>query len=129
MQPRDTPADDDERLADRFARILAVQEHETENLLTEAHVESAAMVAEAKREADRIRGDAQDAAERSIEEAVAFRERAAEEADQLRSDLDERRRDMIEELPQIQERLLTFLHDLEATLGAIGTDPGGTDVK
>ena len=71
---RVAPEDDDDRLAARFARILAVQEQETESLLTEAHIEASEMVAEAKRDADRVRSAAQDAAERSIEEADAFRE-------------------------------------------------------
>ena len=46
---RVAPEDDDDRLAARFARILAVQEQETESLLTEAHIEASEMVAEAKR--------------------------------------------------------------------------------
>jgi V/A-type H+/Na+-transporting ATPase subunit G/H len=126
---RVVPEDDDDRLAERFARILAVQEQETETLLTEAHVEASEMVAEAKRDADRIRSAAQDEAERSIAEADAFRDRATEEAEDVRSEVVERRRDMIEELPRIQARLLTFLEEIEAALGAIGTDPGGTDVR
>ncbi len=124
---RDSPDDDDDRLARRFARVLAVQEQEAETLLTEAHVDASTMVAEAKRDADRIRSAARDAAERSIEEADAFRERAAKEAARLRSDLVERRREMTEELPQIQQRLLTFLEETEAALGAIGTGPGGAE--
>ncbi len=120
---RGTPDDVSDRLEKRFARVLAIQEQEAEVLLTEAHEEAVAMVAEAKREADRIRNDGRDAAERSVEEAHAFRERAEEEADHLRSDLAERRRGMIESLPQIRQRLLTFLQDVEATLGSIG-DPG-----
>jgi DivIVA domain-containing protein len=123
---RDAPEDDDDRLAERFARILAVQEQETETLLRQAHAEASEMAAEAKRDADRIRSAAQDAAERGIAEAGAFRERATEEADQVRSNLVERRRAMVEELPRIQARLLTFLEEIEVTLGAMGTDPGGT---
>ena len=115
----DTPDDVTDRLTERFARIVAVQEEEVERLLTEAHAEADAIEAEAEREADRIRGDARDAAERSVEEADAFRERGAAEADDLRSGLAERRREMIEELPRIQQRLRTFLHDLEATLGSL----------
>lgn len=112
--------EDDDRLAERLARILKVQEQETESVLTEAHVEASEMVDEAKRDANRIRSAAQDAAERSIGEADAFRERAAEEADLLRSDLAERRREMVERLPQIHQRLLTFQQDVEAMLGSIG---------
>jgi DivIVA domain-containing protein len=120
------PDEDDDRLAKRFARVLAAQEQEAETLLKEAHAEASSMVAEAKRDADRIRTAARDAAERSIEEADAFRERAAKEADHLRSDLVGRRREMMEELPQIQQRILTFVREIEATLGAIGTGSGGT---
>jgi len=122
--PKGTPQDDDERLAARFAGILATQERETENLLSEAHVEAEAMVAAAEREAEDIRADGQDAAERSIEEAVDFRRRAEEEADDLHADIDERRRELIAKLPQIQQRLVTFLNDLQETLGSI-EDPEG----
>jgi len=122
--PEDTPEDIDERIATRFAGILAIQEREAENLLSEAHLEAEAIVAAADREAEEIRADGQDAAERSIGEATAFRRRAAEEADQLRVDLDERRRDLIAKLPQIRQRLATFLKDLEKTLASI-EDPDG----
>lgn len=121
----DTPQDVDERLAARFAGILAIQEREAENLLSEAHLEAEAVVAAAEREAEEIRADGQDAAERSVEEAADFRRRAAEEADQLRVDLDERRRDLIAKLPQIQQRLVTFLNDLEGTLESIEDPEGG----
>ena len=124
--PEDTPQDVDERLAARFAGILAVQERETENLLAEAHLEAEAMVVAAEQDAERIRADGQDTAERSIGEAAAFRRRAAAEAHQLRVDLDERRRDMTAKLPQIQQRLVTFLRDLEKTLGSI-EDPDGDE--
>jgi DivIVA domain-containing protein len=124
---RDTPHDVTDRLAKRFARVLAIQEQEADALLTEAHVEAVTMVAGARREADRIRSVARDAAERSVEEAYAFRERAAEEADHLRSDVVERRREMIERLPHIRRRLLMFLEDVEATLDSIG-DPDEAEV-
>ena len=122
--PEDTPDDIDERLAARFAAILAIQERETENLLSEAHLEAEAVVAAADREAEEIRADGQDAAERSIEEATAYRQRAAEEADRLRIDLDGRRRDLFAKLPQIRQRLVTFLNDLEKTLESL-EDPVG----
>jgi cell division initiation protein len=121
----DAPADVSDRLTERFARLLAVQEREVEKLLTEAHAEADGMVAEARREADRIRGDARHAADRSVEDAEVFRERAAVDADDLRSGLAERRRAMIEDLPKIQQRLRTFLGDLEATLGSL--EDSGTE--
>jgi DivIVA domain-containing protein len=123
--PEDAPQDVDERLAARFAGILAIQESEAENLLSEAHLEAEAVVAAAGREAEEIRADGKDAAERSIDEAAQFSRRAAEEADQLRVDLDERRADLIAKLPQIQQRLVTFLSDLEKTLESIEDPDGG----
>ena len=120
----DAPDDVDDRLAERFARILTVQEQEAEDMLTEAHIDADAVVAAAKHEGERIRIEGRDDAERSIEEATAFRQRAEEEADQLRADLIERQRATTARLPQIQQRLLTFLHELETTLGSI-EDPGG----
>ncbi len=126
---RDAPEGEDDRLAERFARILAVQEQETETILSEAREEASEIVTEAERDADRIRSAAKDAADRSIEEADASRERASEEADRLRSDLVERRREIGEELPRIQRRVRTFLEEIEATLGALGADPSGTDEK
>ena len=44
-------------------------------------------------------------------------------SDQLRADLVEQRRETIAKLPQIQQRLLPFLHEVEATLGSI-EEPG-----
>jgi DivIVA domain-containing protein len=125
--PDDVTEDDDtDRLAERFARLQAIQEHEAEALLSEAHSEADTIVAGAKREADRIRNDGRDAAERSVDDAHAFRERAADEAEHLRSEHAERRREMIENLPQIRQRLLMFLQDVEATLGSI-QDPAGAE--
>jgi DivIVA domain-containing protein len=115
----ETPDDVTDRLTERFAKIVALQEREVETLLTEAHAEAATTVAEAKQEADRILCDARDAAERSVEDAHASRERSAAEADDLRSGLAERRREMIESLPQFQQRLLMFLQEVEEALGSI----------
>ena len=117
--PEDTPQGVDERLAARFAGILAIQQDEAEKLLAEAQREAEAMVAAATQEAEGIRADEQDAAERSIQDAAAFKRQAAEEADRSRVELDERRRDMIAKLPAIQQRLATFLRDLQKTLDSL----------
>ncbi len=121
--PEDTPEDVEDRLAERFARVLTAQALEAEDILAEAHRDADAMVATAEQEAERIRVEGRDAAEREISEATVFRQGAVEEADQLRADLVERRRETIANLPQIHQRLLTFLHEVEATLGSI-KDPG-----
>ena len=84
------------------------------------------MVAAATQEAEGIRADEQDAAERSIQDAAAFKRQAAEEADRSRVELDERRRDMIAKLPAIQQRLATFLRDLQKTLDSL-EGPGGRE--
>jgi DivIVA domain-containing protein len=117
--PEDMPEEVDDRLAERFARILMVQEQEAEDILAEAHLDADAMVAAAKQEAERILTEGQDAAKRSIQEATAFRRRAVEESDQLRADLVERRRETIANLPKVQQRLLAFLHEVQAMLGSI----------
>ena len=88
--------------------------------LTDAHMEAATIVAEAKREADRIRNVGRVVAERSVVEARALLERAAEEVDRLRSDLAERRRQFIQRFPGIQQSVLTFLQDVEVMLDSIG---------
>ena len=58
------PVDVNDRLTERFARIVAVQEQEAERLLTEAHAEADAMVAEASRKPTASGREARDAAER-----------------------------------------------------------------
>lgn len=120
----ETPDEDTDRLPERFAKLLAIQEREVETLLTDAHVEAATIVAEAKREAERIRSEGRNVAERSVEDAHALLERAAGEVDRLRSDLAERRREFTERFPEIQRSVLTFLQDVEAMLESVGDRSG-----
>ena len=121
--PPPTPEDADTRLAERFAKLLALQEHEVTALVDEALREADATRATAEREAEQIRTEAQDEGKRSVEEARAFHDLSRDGADRIRSEALTRRQEINRDLPRIRQSLVGFLDDLETALDSMN-EPG-----
>jgi len=105
----------DDGYTERMARLGMVGVREVENMLAEAKVEAAAIVAEARSEADRIKVDAQIEARGSVAEARSFLTKVEQDAAMALSGIQDRRRQMTDELRRTQEHLLSVaqeLHDM-----------------
>jgi DivIVA domain-containing protein len=116
--PSGRPPSEDpyERLANRLTTLLATADHEAEGILAEARAEATAMVNEARTEADRIRVDAQARAEEARQQGNEFLEKAKAEADRVLVGLSARRQDMVQQLQDMQTRLLGVAKDLEVAI-------------
>ena len=87
------------------------------------------MVNEARTEADRIRVDAQARAEEARQQGNEFLEKAKAEADRVLVGLSARRQDMVQQLQDMQSRLLGVAKDLEIAIDdpvSAPEDPGST---
>jgi len=129
--PSGPPPSEDpyERLAKRLTTLLATADHEAEGILAEARAEATAMVNEARTEADRIRVDAQARAEEARQQGNEFLEKAKAEADRVLVGLSARRQDMVQQLQDMQTRLLGVAKDLEVAIDdpiSEGKDSGPT---
>jgi len=115
--PGPPPSEDPyERLAKRLTTLLATADREAEGIIAEARAEATAMVNEARTEADRIRVDAQARAEEARQQGNEFLEKAKAEADRVLVGLSARRQDMVQQLQDMQSRLLGVAKDLEVAI-------------
>ena len=115
--PGPPPSEDPyERLAKRLTMLLATADREAEGIIAEARAEATAMVNEARTEADRIRVDAQARAEEARQQGNEFLEKAKAEADRVLVGLSARRQDMVQQLQDMQSRLLGVAKDLEVAI-------------
>jgi hypothetical protein len=81
------------------------------------------MVNEARTEADRIRVDAQARAEEARQQGNEFLEKAKAEADRVLVGLSARRQDMVQQLQDMQARLLGVAKDLEIAIDDPVSEP------
>lgn len=105
-----------ERLAQRVASVIREADEAAERLQMEGRRDSERMLEEARADADRIRTDAQSKAEEARDTAERSLREAREQADRTLSGLSTRRETLVEQLSQMQERLLGVARDLEATI-------------
>jgi DivIVA domain-containing protein len=110
------PADPYERLAERVASVIRAADEAAERLRIEGSREAERMMLEARSDADQIRTDAQAKAEQARAEAQHALTEAREQADRTISGLSTRREALVEQLAQMQERLLGVARDLEAAI-------------
>lgn len=105
-----------ERLAQRVASVIREADEAAERLQMEGRRDSERMLEEARTDADRIRTDAQAKAEEARDDAERSLHEAREQADRTLSGLSTRRQTLVDQLSQMQERLLGVARDLEATI-------------
>ena len=105
--PGPPPSEDPyERLSKRLTTLLATADQEAEDILSEARADAARMINEARTEADRIRVDAQSHAEEARQEGNELLERAKVEADRVVVGLSARRENLVQQLQDMQSRLI-----------------------
>ena len=117
--PQGPPPSEDpyERLSKRMTTLLATADQEAEGILAEARADAARMVNEARTEADRIRVDAQAHAEEVRQESNELLEKAKEESDRVLAGLSSRRENMVQQLQDMQDRLLGVAKELQVAIG------------
>jgi DivIVA domain-containing protein len=109
-------ADPYERLAARVSSVIREADETAERLRIEGSREAERMMLEARTQADQIRTDAQAKAEQARAEAQHALLKAREQADRTISGLSARREAVVDQLAQMQERLLGVARDLEAAI-------------
>jgi DivIVA domain-containing protein len=115
--PGPLPSEDPyERLAKRLTTLLATADHEAEGILGEARADAGRMVNEARTEADRIRVDAQAHAEEARQQGNELLERAKQEADRVVVGLSTRRENLVQQLQDMQSRLIGVAKELEVAI-------------
>ncbi len=115
--PGPPPSEDPyERLSKRLTTLLATADQEAEDILSEARADAARMINEARTEADRIRVDAQSHAEEARQEGNELLERAKVEADRVVVGLSARRENLVQQLQDMQSRLIGVAKELEVAI-------------
>ena len=110
-----------EQLSKRFANVLKAADEQAQKLIDDAKTESKQLVDDARIEADKIRVDAQANAEDARAKSAAELKRAKEEADRTIGGLEQRRESLLEQMHEMQSRLLAVAQNLE-----IPDDDAGT---
>ena len=105
-----------EQLAARVGSVIREADETAERLRVEGRREAEHMLGEARDDAYRIRTDAQAKAEQSRAEAQRAVDEARQHADRTVSGLAIRRQAVVDQLAQMQERLLGVARDLEAAI-------------
>ena len=105
-----------ERLAARVASVIREADQTAERLRLEGRRDSERMLGEARDDADRIRTDAEAKAEHAQAEAERAMNEAREHADRTVAGLASRRQAVVDQLAQMQERLLGVARDLETAI-------------
>jgi len=107
-----------EQLGRRVGSLLREADEAAERFRVEGRHDAERLMSEARADADRVRADAQATADTAREQAeVALRE-AKEQADHTLGGLAARRDALVDQLAEMQERLLGVARDLEATIVA-----------
>ncbi len=102
-----------EQLSKRFASVLKAADGEAQALIDNARAESTKLLEDARIEADKIRVDAQAHAEEARAKSAAELERARGEADRVLGGLEQRREAMLQQMHDMQSRLLTVAKEFE----------------
>lgn len=113
--PESDPADDPyERLAARVADVLRAADERAERILRDAREEASLALSQARTETGRMRADAQSRGEEARQQANEILKSARVEAERVLSLLAGRRATFVEQLQQMQARLLGVAEQLEA---------------
>jgi DivIVA domain-containing protein len=113
--PESGPAEDPyERLAARVADVLRAADERAERILRDAREEAALALSQARTDTGRMRVDAQSRAEEARQQANDILKNARVEAERVLSLLAGRRATFVEQLQQMQARLMGVAEQLEA---------------
>lgn len=126
-QPIEDPYD---KLASRVAELLRAAEGESDRIVVEAQAEAAHTLHAARTEAERVRADADDHADKARREADHVLSDAKIASEQTLAALTDQREALITQLHQMQAKLLDVARELETTPAWQETEPwghGGTD--
>jgi cell division initiation protein len=131
QMPEPQPTEDPyERFASTVSDVLRAADEHAAEVLHQASEEASRVLAEARSEADRIRVDAQARAEEARQQGSEILTHAKVESERVLSSLSARRETLVEQLAQMQSRLLGVARDLEAAIDDPATnasDPVGSD--
>ena len=105
-----------ERFAATVSDVLRAADEHAEQVLKAALDEATRVMGEARSEADRIRVDAQARAEEARQEGSEILTHAKVESKRVLSSLTARRETLVEQLAQMQSRLLGVARELEAAI-------------
>ena len=105
-----------EQLAARVTSVIREADETAERLRTEGRGEAERILSDARSDAERIRTEAEAAAEQARVDAERTLHHAKEQADNTISGLSARRQALVDQLAQMQQRLLGVARDLEIAL-------------
>lgn len=126
-QPIEDPYD---KLASRVAELLRAAEAQSDRIVVEAQAEAAHTLHAARTEAERVRADADDHADKARREADHVLSDSKIASEQTLAALTDQREALITQLHQMQAKLLDVARELETTPAWQETEPwghGGTD--
>ena len=112
----DADGDHYERFAGKVADVLRAADEHAERVVQDAREEAGRALTEARTETDRIRVDAQARAEEARQQGSEVLLNARAEAERMLSTLSARRETLVEQLAQMQTRLLGVARELEAAI-------------
>jgi DivIVA domain-containing protein len=115
-------ADAYEQLSARLATVLRAADEQAQQLVADARAEAKKVLDEAQAEADKVKVDAQASAEEARTKSAAELARAREEADRILGGLEQRRETMLQQMHEMQSRLLAVAQNLDVP----EVDDGGT---
>jgi cell division initiation protein len=115
-------ADAYEQLSARLATVLRAADEQAQQLVADARAEAKKVLDEAQAEADKVKVDAQASAEEARTKSAAELARAREEADRILGGLEQRRETLLQQMHEMQSRLLAVAQNLDVP----DVDDGGT---
>lgn len=121
-QPIEDPYD---KLASRVAELLRAAEGESDRIVVEAQAEAAHTLHAARTEAERVRADADDHADKARREADHVLSDSKIASEQTLAALTDQREALITQLHQMQAKLLDVARELETTPAWQETEPWG----
>ena len=111
-----------EQLSARLATVLRAADEQAQQLVADARAEAKKVLDEAQADADKVKVDAQSSAEEARAKSAAELARAREEADRILGGLEQRRETMLQQMHEMQSRLLAVAQNLDVP----DVEDGGT---
>jgi cell division initiation protein len=106
-------ADAYQQLSARLATVLRAADEQAQQLVADARAEAKKVLDEAQADADKVKVDAQASAEEARTKSAEELARAREEADRILGGLEQRRETMLQQMHEMQSRLLAVAQNLD----------------